>query len=84
MEEYDPATDTWVRKADMPTARYGLSTCVVNGKIYAIGGSVALFGFGQPLSTVEVYDTGFVPEVITSVGAKGKLATTWGNIKRAN
>ncbi|MCW5550761.1 MAG: hypothetical protein KIS67_01210 [Verrucomicrobiae bacterium] len=30
--------DTWVRKADMPTPRVGLSTCVVNGKIFAIGG----------------------------------------------
>ncbi len=28
---------TWTQKADMPTARWGLSTNVVNGKIYAIG-----------------------------------------------
>ena len=38
VEEYDPATDTWTRKADMPTARSGLVTCAVNGKMYAIGG----------------------------------------------
>jgi N-acetylneuraminic acid mutarotase len=38
VEEYDPSTDTWTTKSDMPTARFGLSTCVVNGKIYAIGG----------------------------------------------
>jgi hypothetical protein len=24
VEEYQPATDTWTRKADMPTPRYGL------------------------------------------------------------
>jgi hypothetical protein len=30
--------DTWTKKADMPTARWSLSTSVVNGKIYAIGG----------------------------------------------
>ena len=30
--------DTWTRKADMPTARMLLSTSVVDGKIYAIGG----------------------------------------------
>ena len=30
--------DTWTKKADMPTARAGLSTSVVSGKIYAIGG----------------------------------------------
>ena len=38
VEMYDPATDTWERKADMPTARAGVSTVVVDGKIYAIGG----------------------------------------------
>jgi N-acetylneuraminic acid mutarotase len=55
VEEYDPATDTWTRKADMPTARICVSTSVVNGKIYAIGGSP-----GSPwyrgLTTVEEYD----------------------------
>jgi len=30
---------TWTRKADMPTARIGLSASVVNGKIYVIGGA---------------------------------------------
>jgi hypothetical protein len=30
--------DTWTRRADMPTARWVLSTSVVNGRIYAIGG----------------------------------------------
>ena len=39
VEEYDPATDTWTKKADMPTGRFALSTSVVNGKIYAIGGN---------------------------------------------
>ncbi|MBW7990556.1 MAG: hypothetical protein FVQ84_11145 [Planctomycetes bacterium] len=29
---------TWTQKADMPTARWGLSTSLVDGKIYAIGG----------------------------------------------
>ena len=72
------AEDTWTHKADMPTARSCLSTSVVNGKIYAIGGTA---GFDQgvggdvPLSTVEEYDTGFAIE------AKGKLATTWGIIR---
>jgi N-acetylneuraminic acid mutarotase len=53
VEEYDPATDTWTKKADMPTARAFLSTGVVNGKIYAIGGS----RFNAPAYTaVEEYD----------------------------
>jgi len=29
---------TWTQKADMPTARWGLSTSVVDGRIYAFGG----------------------------------------------
>jgi N-acetylneuraminic acid mutarotase len=44
--------DTWTKKADMPTARWSLSTSVVNGKIYAIGG----WGGSKSLSTVEEYD----------------------------
>ena len=57
VEMYDPVTDTWTQKADMPTPRK-TRTCVVDGKIYAIGGS----GFDLTsnnhwqLATVEVYD----------------------------
>jgi len=51
VEEYDPATDTWTRKADMPTGRTYFSTCAVNGKIYAIGGMDS-----NHLSSVEEYD----------------------------
>ncbi|MFC1717958.1 sigma-70 family RNA polymerase sigma factor [Candidatus Poribacteria bacterium] len=53
VEEYDPATDTWKRKADMPTARVGHSISVVNDKIYVIGGMNATL---SPLSTIEEYD----------------------------
>jgi N-acetylneuraminic acid mutarotase len=53
VEEYDPATDTWMPKADMPTARTYLSTSVVNGRVYAIGG---IFGNNSAFSTVEEYD----------------------------
>jgi len=48
------AEGNWTRKADMPTARFGLPTCVVDGKVYAIGGGRDLFG--AYLATVEVYD----------------------------
>lgn len=51
VEEYDPASDIWLTKTSMLTARDGLISQVVNSKIYAIGG----FN-GTPLSTVEVYD----------------------------
>jgi N-acetylneuraminic acid mutarotase len=54
VEAYDPATDTWAKKAPMSIARAALSTSVVDGKIYAIGG---IHGKGGALfSTVEEYD----------------------------
>ncbi|HUT46642.1 MAG TPA: LamG-like jellyroll fold domain-containing protein [Sedimentisphaerales bacterium] len=52
VEEYNPATDTWMRKADMPTARNALSLSVMDGRIYAFGGAE---GIGAPLNTVEEY-----------------------------
>jgi N-acetylneuraminic acid mutarotase len=52
VEEYDPATDTWTRKADMPTGRSCLTTAVVNGKVYAIGGLTS----EGCLSEAEEYD----------------------------
>jgi len=39
VEEYDPTTDTWTKKANMPVGRMYFCACVVNGKIYAIGGT---------------------------------------------
>lgn len=55
VEMYDPLTDTWTRKTDMPTPRSYLSTSVMDGKIYAMGG--LLYTNEQPrLETVEVYD----------------------------
>lgn len=57
VEEYDPATDTWKEKKNMPTPRLGLGTCVVNGKIYAIGGMTPDSVFWSGLrDIVEVYD----------------------------
>jgi N-acetylneuraminic acid mutarotase len=45
--------NTWITKADMPTARSYLSASVVNGKIYVIGG---LSNQSIALPTVEMYD----------------------------
>jgi len=80
---YDPIADKWEEKADMPTARCWLATGEVNGKIYAIGGTIpdvntAQPGTGQPFSTVEEYDTGFAS---INVGIKEKLPTRWGGLK---
>jgi N-acetylneuraminic acid mutarotase len=45
-------TGEWTTESPMPTARYGLSTSVVNGQIYAIGGRAG----DKAYSIVEVYD----------------------------
>ena len=42
----------WIKKTDMPIPRNGLSTAVVNGKIYAIGG----WDGANILATVEEYN----------------------------
>ena len=38
VEEYDPKTNTWRSRANMPTPRNHSAVAVVNGKIYVIGG----------------------------------------------
>jgi N-acetylneuraminic acid mutarotase len=45
------ADGEWARKADMPTARWGLSASEVDGIIYAIGGNTA-----TAKTAVEAYD----------------------------
>ena len=47
-ERYDPVTNTWETLNSMSVARAGLASAVLNGKLYAIGGT--------GLSSVEVFD----------------------------
>jgi N-acetylneuraminic acid mutarotase len=47
------AEDTWTRKTNMPTPRALISTSVVDGVIYAIGGGTGPY---SDFSTVEAYD----------------------------
>ena len=53
-EAYDPETDTWTAKAPMPHPREHLTSTVVNGKLYAIGGRVG--GLDHNLDANEMYD----------------------------
>jgi hypothetical protein len=52
VEEYDPLTDTWTQKADMPTSRFGAAAVTVNGKINVLGGASGY----DALATIEEYD----------------------------
>ena len=55
MEVYDPVSNSWdTSKSDMPTGRVELCACVVNGKIYAIGGGSS--HSGPVIGNVEEYD----------------------------
>ncbi len=47
-EAYDPATDSWVTKASLPTPRYHFGITVCQNRIYCIG------GYGTGVN--EVYD----------------------------
>jgi N-acetylneuraminic acid mutarotase len=47
------AEDTWTYKADMPTARTWAGGCVLDGKIYVIGGATSV---SSVTSAVDVYD----------------------------
>jgi N-acetylneuraminic acid mutarotase len=52
VDSYNPATDTWTTLAPMPTTRYILAAGVINGKLYAAGGT----DNANTLTTVESYD----------------------------
>ena len=53
VEEYDPATDSWTRRAPMPTPRGMLAAASVGSIVYAIGGRS---DSGGVLAVVEAYD----------------------------
>ena len=50
---YNPQTDTWTKKSDMWTPRTVSQACLVNGKIYVIGGATRE---NYPTAAVEMYD----------------------------
>jgi len=54
LEVYDPATNTWTRKADVPGARNGIGQFVLNGMIYSVGGEES--PSGSFTNTVYRYD----------------------------
>ena len=57
LEVYDPATDTWSTKANMPTSREGLAAAAIDGKLYVVGGwNDTDFPKVPWRSTLEVYD----------------------------
>ena len=57
VEAYDPATDTWTRKKDMPVSRVHPAVGAVDGKIYIIGGSTGWdWEDERRMDRVDIYD----------------------------
>ena len=54
VEAYNPRTDTWIQKQDMPVPRVIFDVGVVDGKIYVIGGTTLLRG--ERINRVDVYN----------------------------
>ena len=54
VEAYNPQTDTWIQKKEMPVSRVEFDIGVVDGKIYIIGGATRLGG--ERIGRVDVYN----------------------------
>jgi energy-converting hydrogenase Eha subunit A len=55
VEAYDPKTDSWARKPDIPTPRVFAAAAGADGILYVIGGNPS-GGFLNPTPVVEAYD----------------------------
>jgi N-acetylneuraminic acid mutarotase len=55
-EAYDPHTDTWTSKKDMPTARHHAASAMVDGKIYVLGGRTVVDSNLANLNNNEMYN----------------------------
>lgn len=56
VEEYNPATDQWVLRAPMPTARSAGAWGVYEGRIYVAGGEIRHRDIWGTYTTVEAFD----------------------------
>jgi kelch-like protein 8 len=57
VEGFDPSSSSWARNfPSMRCARNALATAVLNGRVYAFGGSTE--AFGNPACTVESWAVG--------------------------
>ena len=55
LEVYDPATNTWSTKANIPTPRANPAAVAIDGKLYVVGGR-SVDGYATGLDVLEVYD----------------------------
>jgi N-acetylneuraminic acid mutarotase len=53
---YDPANDSWSERASIPLGVSGYASCVVDDKIYVIGGAYNYSGYAYYTDRVQIYD----------------------------
>ena len=81
MERYDPATDTWSFRADIPTGRFDAVAEVLNGKIYVIGGAMGdpteeydpVTGSWAAKSSLPGDHSNWYSEALVSLAANGRI-----------
>jgi len=56
VEEFDPNTGLWRERVSIPRPRYNLATCVLEDRIYVIGGMVQGKKDWENVGTVEEYN----------------------------
>lgn len=56
VEIYNPVTDSWSNGQPAPTSIAGSVSCVLDEKIYVVGGNTSTSGAGVLISEVNVYD----------------------------
>src|SRR5215211_4589428 len=74
VDEYDPATNSWVQKASMPTPRNHHVVAGVNNKIYAIGGRIGAAFISSGSSNTDVVEE-YDPATNAWGGPKAKMPT---------
>jgi len=83
VEIYNPIADEWIKGTEIPRPRAGLGICSANDRIYVIGGGEVANGeapikWAEALPLVEEYN----PEGDQPVSNMGKLASTWGELRK--
>ncbi len=53
VEQYYPNTNSWTQKTDLPLTLAGVSTAVLDGKIYLIGGTLTEHTFTETNTVIE-------------------------------
>lgn len=79
-EVYDPATNTWSKRADMPTPRNHAAAGAVSGRVYVAGGRAGSVFIPNALNLdlVEEYDPATDQWALRAPMPTARSATAWG------